>query len=156
MLAASPASPVISAAAISSSWAASPPSPSAGGGAVPAVTGRDRADRLAHLAHLLHQELKPLVLGNLPLGLLQLRPGLQVHVHRLAADAPGQVVLRTVPRWPGCAHWQFGLPHLRHTAFSAPRRKSPTWEISPNSSARRRSSHARSRPEKSATGTSAF
>jgi hypothetical protein len=92
MLAASPASPVISAAAISSSWAASPPFPPRPGRHRPG-----RADRLAHLAHLLHQELKPLVLGNLPLGLLQLRPGLQVHVHRLAADAPGQVVLRTVP-----------------------------------------------------------
>jgi putative transposase len=49
------------------------------------------------------------------------------------------------PRCPGWAHAQFGLPHLRHTAFSAPRRKSPTWDIKPNNSARRRSSHARSR-----------
>ena len=60
------------------------------------------------------------------------------------------------PRCPGCAQAQFGLPHLRHTTFSAPRRKSPTWVIRANSSARRRSSHARSRPEKSATGTSRF
>src|SRR5260221_12291116 len=38
--------------------------------------------------------------------------------------------------------------------FSAPRRKSPACEIRANSSARRRSSHARSRPEKSATPAS--
>jgi hypothetical protein len=46
------------------------------------------------------------------------------------------------PRCPGRAHAQSGLPHLRHTAFSAPRRKSPAWEIRPNSSARRRFSRA--------------
>jgi hypothetical protein len=32
---------------------------------------------------------------------------------------------------PGRAHAQFGLPHLCHTAFSALRRKLPTWEITP-------------------------
>src|SRR6185437_7889792 len=59
-----------------------------------------RADRLAHLAHLLHQVSEPLMLCHLPLRLLQLRPRLQVHVHRLAADTAGQVPLRAVPPVP--------------------------------------------------------
>jgi hypothetical protein len=62
--------------------------------------GPGRADRLAHLAHLLDQISEPLVPGHLPLGFLQLRPGFQVHVHGLAADAAGQVVLRPVPAVP--------------------------------------------------------
>ena len=55
------------------------------------------------------------------------------------------------PRCPGCAHAQFGLPHLRHTAFSAPRRKSPpgrSGRIAPRGGAPARPGHdRRSQPQ---------
>jgi hypothetical protein len=99
--AASPASLPTSAAATSSSRAASPLFPSRREGRRPGLHRPGRADRLAHLAHRLHQRGEPLVLGHLPLGFRQLRPGPQVLVHRLAADAAGQVPLRPVPAVTG-------------------------------------------------------
>ena len=101
MPAASPASPAISAAAISSSSAASPPFPLRRRGRRAGRAGR--AVQIASLTGVTSSTRigEPLVLGDLPLGLLQLRPGFQVHVHGLAADAPGQVVLRPVTAVPG-------------------------------------------------------
>ena len=100
MPAARPASLPTSAAAISSIRAASPPFPSGRRGSR-AGDRSGRADRLAHGAHLLHQAGEPLMPGDLLLRLRQLRPRFQVHVHRLPADPPGQVVLRPMPAVPG-------------------------------------------------------
>jgi len=99
MPAASPASLPTSAAAISSSRAVSPPFPSRRRGRCAGHRSL-RADRLADGAHLLHQVSEPLVLGHLPARLVQLRPGFEVHVHRLAAHPAGQVPLRPVPPVP--------------------------------------------------------
>ncbi len=101
MPAASPASPVISAAAISSRSSESPPLPLRRRGRRAGQRRPRRADRLADRRHLLHQIGEPPVLGDFPLGLLQFRPGFQVHVDGLAADAPRQVVLRPVTAVPG-------------------------------------------------------
>ena len=124
MPAASPASLPTSPAVISSSRAASPPFPSCREGR---PAGRDRpgrADRLAHLGHLLHQRGEPLVLGHLPLGLLQLRARLQVHIHRLAARPAGQVPLRPVPAVP-----RLGARAARLAALAPHRVQRPPAEI---------------------------
>src|SRR5262249_21122412 len=87
--AASAASRAISAAFAAASAARSPffPPPArrvlVGGAA--GRGGPGLADRLVHLPHLAHQIPEPLILGHLPLGLIQLRAGPQVHRHRLAA-----------------------------------------------------------------------
>ena len=110
----------------------------AGWPAVPVLAGQHRlkqpgGGRSQRGAHRLLQHAEggePLLLGDLPLGLLQLRP--VPPVTRLCTGAVRLAALAT--------------PHL-----SASRVRSPTWEIRLNSSARRRFSHARSRPEKSDT-----
>src|SRR5260221_338827 len=75
----------------------SPPGP---GGAIPAGRARHRraglADRLVHLRDLPDQAPEPLVLRDLPPGLLQLRPRLQVHRPRPPFHLPRQVPLRPV------------------------------------------------------------
>src|SRR6266700_694534 len=98
--AASPARAVTSAAAISWRPARSPPFPLHRRGRRQRGYRPGRADRLTNSRHFLHQILEPPVLGDLPLHLLQLRPRLQVHIHRLTAHPPGQVVLRPMPAMP--------------------------------------------------------
>src|SRR5258708_22246453 len=46
------------------------------------------------------------------------------------------------PGWPGCAHAQFRLPHLRQFSVTDPRRKSPTSLSCPYSPSRSASSSA--------------
>jgi hypothetical protein len=62
------------------------------------------------------------MLGDLPLGLLQLRARLQVRVHGLAARPAGQVVLRPVPPVPrpGAPAVRLPAPAPHHVQRAAP------------------------------------
>ena len=149
--AARPASLPTSAAAASSIRAASPPFPLPAEGKPRSVYRPGRAHRLADRAHLLHQVSEPLVLGHLPARLVQLWPGPQVHVDGLAADPAGQVPLRPVTP---VARLRARAVRLAapapHPVQRAPA-EVPDLRDQREQLGARRSSHARSRPDRSAT-----
>ena len=119
------ASRPISAAASAASASQSPPFPLRRRGAAGRPGRRPGlADRLVHLGHLLYQRPEPLVLGHLPLGLLQLRAGPQVHVHRLAARPVRQVVLRPVTTLA-----RLGASAVRLAALTPHRIQRPAAEV---------------------------